>query len=160
MNRECSDNYVDMLFIEDSPVLGKMLTMRFEIMTEGVVQCHSRGTLEDAFLFLLDHEAAAIVLDLNLETSKGADTLKEVEGFLARQNMTDVPVIIFTGSTNETVLRQVRQRRPVFIKGDDAELNGLTEAVYQALGTHLKKATKGLTNDDITLAELNVRLGA
>ena len=128
------------LLIEDNPADARLVRFTLENSSFADFDVHHEETLEAGLQWLIDHQVAAVLLDLSLPDSDGFETLRSL-----LERHPDTNTIVMTGHSDKAMgLQAVKTgAQDYLIKGEyDSEqlLRALRYSIERKQNTELKKA--------------------
>ena len=144
-----SNNVINILLVEDNPGDARLLSEELRETQPGAFKISAVTSLADAFEYLDQQVADAVLLDLDLPDSTGLATLKSL-----REQHPTVPVVVLSGMQDEvTAVNAVNAGAQDFIiKGRSDPGNMLMRAIVYAIerGRMIDKLRSLAITDELT----------
>ncbi len=123
---------VRLLIVEDDPAYGKVLMVRFSLMTEPIFQPVQVPSLKEAQSQLEKQPMDIILLDLSLTDSRGLDTFRRVS-----LQFPEIPVVVLSGFDDEAMaLECVRNGAQDYLVKGQFEITTLARFLRFAMERH------------------------
>ena len=125
---------VEVLLIEDNPVDARVFREIFD-QASGAFRVSLAQSLADAINALRSKTFGVAVVDLNLPDSRGLETLKAI------RQVSDVPMIVFTGISDEAVaIEALRLGAQDYLKKSELDARVVPRALRYAMERHRMQA--------------------